>query len=140
MNEVEKNIIFIDGECILCDSLAQFVNNRDKLKVFYFSSLQGDCFKKIISKSKNKINSSDSLSLSTVILYYEGEVYYKSKAIIKILSKLPFPWKFFSFFIAIFPNFFRDIIYDFIAKIRYKIFEKKTTCELSEESFMDRLI
>ena len=64
----------------------------------------------------------------------------KSKAIIKILSKLPFPWKFFSFFIAIFPNFFRDIIYNFIAKIRYKIFEKKTTCELSEESFMDRLI
>jgi len=138
MNEIDKNIIFIDGECMLCDSFAQFVNNRDKLKIFYFSALQDNFFKKISGKSKNIIK--DPSFLSTIVLYYEGKIYYKSKAIIKILSKLPFPWTFVSILMSIFPNLIRDFIYDIVAKIRYNLFGKKTSCELPKESFKNRVI
>lgn len=138
MNKIDKNIIFIDGECMLCDSFAQFVSNRDKFKIFYFSALQDNFFKEISGKSKNKTK--DPSFLSTIVLYYEGKVYYKSKAIIKILSKLPFPWTFVSILMSMFPNLIRDFAYNIVAKIRYKLFGKKLSCELPKESFKNRVI
>ena len=53
------------------------------------------------------------------IVFYDGKnIYYKSTAVIKILSKLGRGWLLVRLLLFI-PPFIRDLIYDYIAKRRY---------------------
>ncbi|MBS7253831.1 thiol-disulfide oxidoreductase DCC family protein [Flavobacterium branchiicola] len=118
-----KKIILFDGVCNLCDSAVQFIIKHDKKDLFRFVSLQSDFGKEIcnyIGVDQSKIDS--------IILYNPGVAYYyKSSAVIEIAEDLGGIYSLLSIF-EIFPEKLRNIIYDFIAKNRYKWYGKKESC------------
>ena len=129
-----RTIIFIDGYCNLCNGLVRFLVKADKKETLYFTSLDS-LFSQTLLSSKNI----DLKNPKSVYLLKNNFLYDKSMAIIEILKSLGFPFNIFTIF-EIFPRRVRDIVYDFIAINRYKIFGKSKECQLSENKILPRIL
>jgi len=120
----EKQIILFDGVCNFCNFWVNFVLKRDKKDLFRFAALQSEKAKELTSKFKF-----DTSKLDTFILIAVNKLYTKSTAALMIckqlngLVKILYP-------LIILPKFFRDFIYDLIAKNRYKIFGRRESCRI----------
>lgn len=66
---------------------------------------------------------------NTIIYYDNGEVYYRSEAILRIFSHLKGVYAASGIFLML-PAWLRDAAYNLIAKNRYRLFGKKETCRL----------
>jgi len=130
----QNPIILFDGICNLCNSSVQFIIKRDKKKQFLFASLQSDAAENILLHHKYKKN-----GLNSIIFIHGDKLYEKSSAIFKIFSLLGMPWRLFTVFDFL-PLSWRDSIYDFIAKNRYKWFGKKNTCMMMLPKHKNRFI
>ncbi len=118
----DKPVLLFDGYCNLCSSSVVFVIKREKQDSFRFASLQSDFAENLLKKLNVQNTIPDSL-----VLIEGNEVYYRSKAALKVAKKLKFPWFLFYIFIVV-PPFVRDWLYDFIARRRYRWFGKKQQC------------
>ena len=116
---MKNKIILFDGICGLCNASVTLLMRLDKKKIFKYSSLQGEFVK--------TLNVDD--GLDSIILYEDGELYYKSTAILKILKNLGGLWKMTMIFYLL-PTFVRDKLYDIVAKYRYRIFGKLEQCRM----------
>lgn len=114
-NTSEKRIIFYDGDCGFCNSSVQFILDYRK-KTFYFAPLQSDFAKK-------KIEQEEGLKIEMNTLYFldHGKLYEKSTAVLRISRGLKGGYPLLYYIGIIFPKFFRDWMYDFVAKRRHKI-------------------
>ncbi|MDY8136292.1 DUF393 domain-containing protein [Aquimarina sp. 2201CG5-10] len=122
----EKKIIFFDGVCNLCNSFIDYVIKRDKEKKIFYCSLQSEEAQTILKPFEIDLEK----GLSTIYYYDKGKLYKRSTAILKIYKELSgFP-KFASGIALIIPAFLRNVVYDFIAKNRYRFYGKKETCRL----------
>lgn len=120
-----KKVILFDGVCNLCNSSINYVIDRDKNDVFRFVSLQSELGKTI----KQHIGYTKE-DLDTIILYNPGEAYYiKSTAALKIINEFGGIWKLMNIFL-LFPSILRDVVYNYVAKNRYKWYGKEESCRI----------
>ncbi|MGE6352885.1 thiol-disulfide oxidoreductase DCC family protein [Flavobacterium sp. NPDC079362] len=118
-----KKIILFDGVCNLCNGAVQFIIKNDKKDVFRFVALQSELGIEI----SNYIGV-DQKKIDSIILYNPGVAYYyKSSAVLEIAKNLGGFYNL-MFVFKIFPESFRNYIYDCIAKNRYKWYGKKESC------------
>ncbi len=128
MNTIEslpKNtkLILFDGVCNLCDGAIQFIIKNDSNRVFRYASLQSKFGKKVLAEKGINPKTTDSIILINPNVAY----YVKSTAALLIAKQLGGLYRLFSVFLIL-PEKFRDIIYDFIARNRYRWFGKKENC------------
>lgn len=117
-----KKIILFDGVCNLCNGSVLFIIKRDKKDLFQFAALQSELGQKLIKKHHIDTSKIDS------ILLLDSERYFaKSTAALKIARHLSGPYPLLYGFMIL-PRFFRNWVYDIIAKNRYKWFGKKESC------------
>ena len=116
-------IILFDGVCNLCNGAMQFVIKHDKKDVFRFVALQS----KRGAQIKRKIGYENENLDSFILVDDENNYFIKSSAAIEIARNLGGIWIIFLVF-KIIPIKCRDLIYDFIARNRYKWFGKKDNC------------
>lgn len=117
-------VILFDGVCNLCNGFVQFIIKQDKKDKFNFAPLKSKYAQNVL----NFHNLSHS-QLQSIILIVDQKIYIKSNAALQIAKQLGGLWYVFSF-LKIIPLQFRDLIYDFVAKNRYKWFGKKHNCML----------
>ena len=129
---MEGKIVFIDGVCVLCDGLADYILKHDSKKSIAIAALQGETAKDILPE--NLIN-----DLQTFVYFRESELLTKSSAIIKLFSDLGGWRKVVSVFLII-PKSIRDWAYLKLASKRYKWFGKLDTCRLPEKSEVGRIL
>lgn len=132
--EKEKPVLLFDGYCNLCSGSVIFIIKREKRDIFRFASLQSEFAKDLLSKLNSGENIPDS-----IVLVEANEVYYKSKAALKVARRLKFPWPLLYIFIVI-PPFIRDWLYDFIAKRRYRWFGKKQQCFVPQKDIQHKFL
>ncbi|WP_396157353.1 thiol-disulfide oxidoreductase DCC family protein [Flavobacterium sp.] len=119
----DKKIILFDGVCNLCNASVQYVIKHDEKDVFRFVSLQSELGQKI----QKHIGIADK-NIDSVVLYLPGiAYYYKSTAVIEITKSLQGIFNYGLLF-KILPTPLRDIVYDYIAKNRFKWFGKNDSC------------
>lgn len=126
-------VVLFDGECNFCDASVQFILKRDPQANFKFTSLQGEKGKELLEMYNvpKEIES---------IVLIEGEQYFvQSTAALKIAKKLKGVWKLFYIAIIV-PKPFRDFIYQYIAKNRYKWFGKKQQCTIPTPEQRERFL
>lgn len=128
------SIIFFDGICVLCNATVKWIIKHDKKNVFKFASLQSDFAKKTLQKYKPLQVIPDS-----IVLLENNTLYVKSDATFQIAKNLSGVYSYVYIF-KFLPKSFRDFIYDFIAKNRYKWFGKKELCTLSNNITHNKLI
>lgn len=120
----KKSIILFDGVCNLCNASIDFILKRDKKNKFLVGALQEEAGKKLLSKFE--VNSE---YLDSLVLIEDDQIYFRSTAALKIAKNLSGLWPLFHGFIFL-PSGFRDGIYDWIGRNRYRWFGKKNTCRL----------
>jgi len=129
-----KSIILFDGICNLCNGAINFVIAHDSNNHFQFASLQSEFGKALLLKYKIK-----NTSLDTFLLVENDQIFIKSTAALRVCKSLGFPFYFAFSFIAI-PLFFRDSIYNWVAKNRYQWFGKSATCSIPTPELIDKFL
>jgi len=120
--QTNNPVILFDGVCNFCNSAINFVLKQDKKGVFRFAPLQSEAGRQLLHQYDLSIQEFDSF-----VLIDNGRVYKKSAASLRVMNHLPWYWKELQI-LRIIPTIFRDAIYDFIARNRYKWFGKKDQC------------
>lgn len=126
-------VILFDGVCNFCDASVQFILNRDPKGIFHFASLQSEAGQNLVEKYNVPAD------VDSMILIEDDKVYYKSTAALRISRHLQGAWKWLYGFIII-PSPIRNIVYDLIAKNRYKWFGQKESCMLPPPNIRKRFL
>lgn len=128
------HIILFDGVCNLCNGAVQYVIKRDRNKRFKFASLQSEVGKQILVKSGLPED-----HLKSFVYIQGNHIYTRSDAALRVAQQLGGAVKLLYGFIIV-PKFIRDLVYDLIARNRYKLFGKKDECMLPSPELKRRFI
>ena len=119
-----KKIILFDGVCNLCNTMVNFVIERDTKDAFRFVALQSETGTAILKK----IGLFDK-DIDSIVLYEPGVAYfYKANAALEIAKSLGGIYSVLGYVLNIFPDFILNFGYDVVAKNRYKWFGKENAC------------
>jgi predicted DCC family thiol-disulfide oxidoreductase YuxK len=131
-----KKIILFDGVCNLCNFFVQFVIQHDKADKFRFVSLQSELGEQIASTSPLSSKRLDSvLLLDVATSSYKN----KSQAVFEVLIELNY-FKWLAKLFSMFPRFVTDLIYDVIAKYRYRLFGKQNQCWVPTKELQSKFL
>ncbi|MGP4078916.1 thiol-disulfide oxidoreductase DCC family protein [Pseudalkalibacillus sp. R45] len=128
-----NSILLFDGECNLCNGIVQFVIKRDPKAQFKFAALQSETGQRLL-KEHNLPHTFDSF-----ILIENGKAYQKSSAGLRVTRHLNGAWRVFTIF-KIIPTPVRDVVYNFIARNRYKWFGKRDSCMIPTPDIKSRFL
>ena len=122
MTENQKKIILFDGVCNLCNGSVVFIIKRDKKDVFRFAAIQSEEGQRLI-----KQYAIDTSKVDSILLLDGADYFAKSTAALMIARHLKGGYPLLYGFIIL-PVFFRNWVYDIIARNRYQWFGKKESC------------
>ncbi len=131
-----RPILFYDGGCGLCHRAVLFTLKRDRKGVFAFAPLQGETVTTLLDDASRA-----ALPDSLVLREPEGGLRVKSAAVVALLKRLGFFWRLLAALLWIIPSPIRDFGYDFIAKIRHRLFRKpESACPLVPKGLRERFL
>jgi predicted DCC family thiol-disulfide oxidoreductase YuxK len=114
----KSEYIFYDGHCGLCHRAVKFVLKHDRSgTAFRFAPLQGETFQSLVPPQR-RVNLPDTF----VVLTREGALLMRSNASLYVLERLGGGWRILANILRVIPRGLRDLMYDFVARIRYRLF------------------
>jgi predicted DCC family thiol-disulfide oxidoreductase YuxK len=119
-----KPIFFFDGFCNLCSGVVNFIMKHEKQPEILFCSLQSNFAKELFGFLQKNITETD-----TSYVLAQGKLYEKSAGPMYLAAFLRYPWAAIKIF-RIVPLSIRNWMYSFVAKRRYVLFGKKTSCRI----------
>ena len=122
--DINRDFLFLDGDCGLCHRLATFMDKRMKkgANIGYRPNNSEDAKRVIESMPSNYIKS------DTVYLIRNGKPYMKSSAAIRCLLYMKWHYRLLYPFCWIVPLPLRNIAYNIVARFRHKIFKRPKVC------------
>ncbi|MBH38179.1 hypothetical protein CL658_04010 [bacterium] len=130
----QLKIICYDGICNFCNRWIFLLLKLDKKNRFKYLWLQSETAKALLRKHQF-----DTTKLSTIVYLNKGKLYTKSTAVIKILSDLKGFWVL-SKILLLIPTIIRDTLYIIIARYRYQLFGKKSSCKRPDVNHENQFI
>ncbi len=128
------NIILFDGVCNLCNYFAQFIIRWDRRGFFKFTPIQSEVGKSLLNHFNIQPGDIDS------VVYIRGDkCFIRSDAVLNALKDLKGIWMMF-FVLIVIPRFLRNLIYNAIAKSRYRLFGKRENCMIPSEDIKHRFL
>jgi len=117
--------IFYDGTCGLCHSGMRWLVSEDPTGTsFRYAPLFGDAFAAAFPDAAG-------LPDSVIVKTSSGAVLVRSDAAVHLLARLGGWWRIVGLPYRVLPHRMRDAMYDFVARIRYRLFgRKKDACPL----------
>jgi predicted DCC family thiol-disulfide oxidoreductase YuxK len=128
------SILLYDGVCGLCNRLVQFILRRDREAIFRFAALQSPFAARILSR-----HGANPTDLDTVYLVLNHELpdeslLSRSDAVLFVLKQLGRFWRASALLLQLLPRFLRDLLYNAIARHRYRIFGRSDLCTLPSDA------
>ncbi len=118
-------VILFDGVCNLCNSMVQWVIQRDTKARFNFASLQSEAAR---LELQEVLAAEEIQALpDSIVLIDSAGVYAQSAAAIRIARGLGFPHSLLGLGIVV-PRPIRDAAYRWVARHRYRWFGQRDTC------------
>jgi len=131
----KTSILLIDGQCVLCSRLANFIAKREPAGNIRFAALQSDAGQHILAN----IGYPNAERLDSVVWVQDGAAYTKSSAALQVVRQLNGLWPLLYGF-ALIPSPLRDWAYDRLAARRYRWFGKTDACMLPPVELRQRYI
>lgn len=117
----QQSVVFFDDLCVLCSGTVSFLIKIDSKKRLRYSSLTGEFIR--------SLGELELLSGSpSVVVWSDGKFYLRSAALIHLLKQLGGIYRVFGIALNLLPRFVLDVLYNLIARNRYRIFGKKDVC------------
>lgn len=127
-------IVLFDGVCNLCNTSVQIVIKNDAKNTFKFAPLQNPEVQIYLQNQKEDFNGVDSILLLT-----PQKIYTKSSAALTIAKNLKGMYALLYVFYLI-PKPIRDLVYDFIAKNRYRWYGKQDQCMIPTKELKNKFL
>ncbi|MCS4090199.1 thiol-disulfide oxidoreductase DCC family protein [Rhizobium sp. BK176] len=118
----DKPIIVFDGECVFCSGWVKFALKADTRRRYRFLTAQSE-----IGAALYRHYGLDDRDYETNILVQDGVAYFRSIGSIKMVAGLGFPWSVVKA-LSVIPTGVADFIYEFVARNRFRIAGRKTSC------------
>ncbi len=123
-DEITRSTLLLDGECTLCNRLALFLSKRLKRgKELTFLAIESDEGQRLIQSFPKNLQ-----ELDTIYLLRGPKIYSRSTAVLHCLRCMRWHYAVLFPFLWIIPLPLRDVLYRLVAKYRYKIFGKNSSC------------
>jgi predicted DCC family thiol-disulfide oxidoreductase YuxK len=117
----KPEMLFYDGHCGLCHRAVVFVLAHDRDgTAFRFAPLQGETFQRLVTPKQQRL-----LPDSVVVMTTDGNLLVRSEAFLHIWRRLGGAWKVLAGALSIVPRGLRDFIYNFVARIRFRVFGRR---------------
>ena len=129
----DSPILLFDGICNLCNDSVKFIIRRDKRGTIRFASLQSDVGQTLLDRHQLTSN------LNSIVLIDRDRAYTHSTALLRVCRYMDGIWPFFTV-LRIVPPPLRDLVYNFIARNRYRWFGKQTTCMIPTAEMRSRFL
>jgi len=117
-------VVLFDGVCNLCNGYVRFVVRRDPRRRFRFASLQSTFGASALLRHGLPAD-----YLGSILLLEDGVLFAKSDAVLRIVRRLRWPWPAIGILVVV-PRALRDLVYDWVARNRYRWFGKRESCML----------
>ena len=130
----DKTVLLFDGYCNFCSSTVQFIFEHEKNNRLHFASLQSETGRELLKHYNIDPEKTDSL-----VLIENNQAYVKSSAALRLARYLKALYPLLFGFIII-PPFLRNLVYDYIARHRYKWFGKSESCMLPDKQLATRFL
>ena len=127
-------ILLFDGHCNFCNAWVRLIVRRDTAKKILFTPLQSPLGRKMLEEHKIDVNYTESL-----VFFEEERFSVSSTAALRIFSYLD-GWERHLQFLSVIPRPFRDALYHFIAKNRYKWFGRSERCMVPTSEISERFL
>jgi predicted DCC family thiol-disulfide oxidoreductase YuxK len=136
-NEKQPELLFYDGGCGLCHRAVRFALWADtKGRAFRFAPLGGATFDALVAPDDRQ-----RLPDSLVVRTRDGRLFTRSTGALYVLRRLGSGWRALAFLLSLVPRPIRDAAYDFIARIRFRLFAKpRDVCPVVAAPLRDRFL
>ena len=124
----ERIVLFFDGVCNLCNSWVDFLVRRDRRGQFLYAPLQGETFRAVLA-AHPELAQVDSLVVVHDRPDGTQQIFTHSSGPLFLAGRLGGGWSVARVF-RIVPPFLRDAVYRLIAKTRYSLFGRQSTCRV----------
>lgn len=124
MQQTQKHIVFVDGDCILCNRAVLYLDRMDSKSALHYAYLKS-------VTAKNSIDTHYIKEKHTIVYKTGNRIYIKSEAVLKILETINGP-RLFQMIIRYTPKKFANLIYDLIANRRLSISSNMKMCNFDE--------
>jgi predicted DCC family thiol-disulfide oxidoreductase YuxK len=128
-------IILFDGVCSLCNRAVRVVLKRDKARAFRFAAMQSEAGRALLRECGLPERGVD-----YIVLVEGGRCHTKSDAVIRIATRLSPFWRCWALVARLVPRVLRDFKYGLIARWRYRLFGRRTTCMVPSPGVADRFL
>lgn len=128
-----ERLIVFDGICNWCNAWVNFTMARDRGR-FHFATLQSAKGQELLTLLGLPVQ-----DFETFLLLERGQVFTKSNAALRIARTLSGWWPLLYGFILI-PRGLRDILYNYVARHRYRLMGKADTCRIPSATDRDRFV
>ncbi len=129
----QDTIILFDGVCNLCSGSVQFILKRDKKAFFKFASLQSET-------GVNLLSTYSISGVDSIVCIHENKAYIKFKAVQIIAQYLGGGYRLLYWMSKLIPVRLGNLLYDFIARNRYRWLGKKEVCWIPSPEWKARFI
>ena len=130
-----SDIILFDGVCNLCNGFVQFIIRHDPAGRFHFAALQSEAGQALLAAH----GLAPVVEPESVLLLHEGRLYSHSTAVLGIARELGWPWRLAGVG-KVLPRAWRDALYRFVARHRYRWFGRQESCMLPTPALKSRFL
>ncbi|MDJ0365213.1 thiol-disulfide oxidoreductase DCC family protein [Hymenobacter sp. H14-R3] len=131
--------ILFDGVCNLCNGFVQFIIRHDPQGRFRFAALQSETGQALLAAHGQPPTAAQLASPDSVILLEGGQLYSHSAAVLRIARRLGGPWRLAAVG-GLLPQRWRDGLYRFVARHRYRWFGRQESCWLPTPELRARFL
>jgi predicted DCC family thiol-disulfide oxidoreductase YuxK len=130
--------ILFDGVCNLCNGFVQFVIRHDSKGRFRFAALQSEAGKVLLA-AHGVAPDTIAAEPESVVLLSGGRLYSHSSAVLRIARELGGVWQLAAVG-NVLPRSWRDALYRFVARHRYRWFGRQESCLLPTPALKARFL
>lgn len=135
------DIILYDGLCALCNGVVRYLLNHDPAARFRFVPQQTPLAQQLLAAFPAPTQPEpEGVILLTAALTPHQRLYRRSRAVQQALSLIPGPWPLLGRLSRLIPHPLSELAYSLIARYRYQIFGRYSTCPIPTPTQRERIL
>jgi predicted DCC family thiol-disulfide oxidoreductase YuxK len=135
-----RALLLYDGVCGLCNGVVKLLLRHDKLDKLRYAPMQSALGREILARFGEQ-GFPDGVVLITDVLSSKERLYRRSDAVAAALQLLDTPpWRLLGKALVLVPRRLREWGYGIVARLRYRVFGRYTTCPVPLPNQRSRLL
>jgi predicted DCC family thiol-disulfide oxidoreductase YuxK len=130
------DVLYYDGGCAMCHGFVRFLLAEERTGTLRYAPLQSAHFRESVAESKRA-----ALPDSLILIEEDGTLHLRSNAVIRVMERLGGLWTLAAWLLRLVPRPLRDMAYDVIGALRYRIFgHAPDACPLMTPQLRARMV